>query len=220
MAKKKVSAQADGPSTAGSTTGRPTATRPPTDPAQRLIDAALALALRQRWSRTGMAEIAAEAGLPLDVAYAQFRSKTALLDGFMRRVDRAVLAGATGDDTATVDIATARRDRLFDTLMRRFDALQPHKDALRAILGDGRGDPSLVLNGIGLLRSMAWMLEASGITAAGWRGGLRAHLLVGIYLPVLRVFFDDASPDLARTMATLDRLLRRSERFLAGVGGA
>lgn len=204
MPKKKMPAQNREVQTGGAQT----------DPAQRLIDAAFALALRQGWSRTGMADIAAEAGLPLHEAYAQFRSKPAILDGFQRRIDQAVLADLAKEDQSSVGDGTVRRDRLFDTLMRRFDALQPHKEALRAILRDAMGDPLLLLSGIGVLRSMAWMLEASGIKTAGWRGLLRAQVLVGLYVSVLRVFFDDASPDLARTMATLDRQLRRNERLL------
>lgn len=184
------------------------------DPAQRLIDAAFALARRQGWSRTGMADIAAEAGLPLHEAYALFPSKSCILDGFRRRIDQAVLTDLGKEEAAAQGDGTARRDRLFDTLMRRFDALQPHKEALRAILRDAVGDPFLLLSGLGLLRSMAWMLEASGIRTTGWRGLVRAQLLAGLYLTVLRVFFEDASPDLGKTMAALDRQLRRSERLL------
>lgn len=195
----------------------------PIEPAQRLVDAALNLAARQRWSRTGLAEIAAEAGMPLHEAYAQFRSKPAILDGFMRRIDAAVLAGAAADDAvlggkkngeARPEGATAARDRLFDILMRRFDALAPYREGLRGIVRDSVGDPASLLAGAGLLRSMEWMLEASGVAVAGWRGRLKVPALAALYLSVFRVFLDDESPDLAKTMATLDRQLRRAERML------
>lgn len=203
------------------------------DPARRLVDAALGLAARQPWSRTGLAEIAAEAGLPLNEAYGLYRSKPAILDGFMRRIDAAVLAGVAADDAVTgakpngespAENATAARDRLFDTLMRRFDTLAPYRQGLRGILRDSVGDPASLVAGAGLLRSMAWMLEASGITVAGWRGRFRVPALAALYLSVWRVFLDDESPDLARTMATLDRHLRRAEKMLgiaaAPTGGA
>jgi len=187
-----------------------TATKTEASTKDRLVDAALILAGRQGWQRTGLAEIAAEAGLSLAETYDAAPSKLALLAAFHRRIDRAALAGG-GDAEASA------RDRLFDALMRRFDALAPHRPALRAILRDSRGDPALLFGAAALVQSMSWMLEASGVPAAGLVGRLRAALLSGLYLWVLRVFFDDDSTDLAKTMAALDRQLRRSETIL-GIG--
>ncbi len=180
----------------------------------RLVDAALRLAARQGWRAIGVAAIAAEAGLPLDRAYAACPSRLAILAAFHRRIDRAALAGAAIESDASP------RDRLFDILMRRFDALQPHKTALRAILRDSVGDPAALLDVSAVLRSMAWMLEAAGISAAGWRAGLRTPLLVGLYFLVLRDFLDDDSVDLAKTMAALDRRLRRAQSLLGIAGTA
>jgi AcrR family transcriptional regulator len=177
------------------------------EPVDRLIDAALTLAERQGWRRTGLAEIAAEAGLPLDQAYAACPTKLGLLARFHRRIDRAALAGA-------VEAGEASRDRLFDTLMRRFDALAPHRGALRSMLRDSLGDPAALLGLPALVCSMGWMLERAGLSAAGWRGRMRAHLLAGLYMSVLRVFLEDDSADLAKTMAALDRGLRGAERWL------
>jgi AcrR family transcriptional regulator len=200
---------------AGAKKGRgKAAARPAAEPADRLLDAALRLAARQGWRRTGLAEIAAEAGLPLDEAYAACPSKLALLARFHRRIDRAALAGAGAGDAEDTP-----RDRLFEVLMRRFDALAPYRPALRAILRDGFGDPAALLGVPALLCSMEWMLERAGVPAAGWRGRLRAHLLAGLYGSVLRVFVDDDSADLAGTMAALDRRLRAMESWL-GLGKA
>jgi ubiquinone biosynthesis protein COQ9 len=183
---------------------------PAAEAADRLVDAALRLAGRQGWRRTGLGAIAAEAGLPLDEAHAACPSKLALLARFHRRIDRAALAGTSAADEPP-------RDRLFDALMRRFDALAPHREALRAILRDSMADPAALLGLPALLRSMGWMLERAGVSAAGWRGRCRAKLLTGLYLSVLRVFLDDDSADLARTMAALDRRLRAMESWL-GLG--
>ena len=188
---------------------------PPADrsPEARLIDAALTLAARQGWRRTSLAEIADEAGLKLHEAYALHRSKGAILLAFTRRIDAAVLAGAD----ATGDSA---RERLFDTLMRRFDALRPYKDGVRAILRDSVGHPAALLGLPVLRRSMAWMLEASGISTAGCRGRLASDATVALYLSVLRVFLADDSEDLGRTMAALDRALRRAESLCRFVPAA
>jgi AcrR family transcriptional regulator len=180
-------------------------------PEERLIDAALALAERKGWRRTGLAEIAEEAGVSLAEAYALHRGKGAILRAFQRRIDAAALAGLGGDR------GESARERLFDLLMRRFDALKPHKAAVRAILRDSVGQPLSILGLLGLERSMRWMLEAAEISTSGCAGRLMVHFTGALYLSVLRVFLSDDSEDLGKTMAALDRGLRRGEslcRFL------
>jgi AcrR family transcriptional regulator len=184
-------------------------------PEDRLIDAALALAERHGWRRTGLAEIAAEAGLTLPEAYALHRGKGAILRAFQRRIDQAALAG-----TAHASGESAR-ERLFDLLMRRLEALKPHKPAVRAILRDSIGHPAAIFGIAGLGRSMRWMLEGAGISTGGCAGRLLVHLTAALYLNVLRTFLGDDSEDLGRTMAALDRGLRQGEqmcRFLPGRG--
>jgi hypothetical protein len=107
------------------------------------------------------------------------------------------------------------RDRLFDLLMRRFDALQPHKPALDVLRRELPGDPITALcAGASLLGSMRWMLEAADIPTGGWRGAVAVRLASAAYLSAMRVWQRDDSPDLARTMAALDARLRRIERWL------
>ena len=86
-----------------------------------VIDTALALAAERGWRDLSLVEIAAAAKLPLSKLYPHYPSKTAILDAFMRRTDAAVLAEETEPEGSA-------RDRIFDVLMRRFDALQPHRD--------------------------------------------------------------------------------------------
>jgi len=179
------------------------------DPAARIVDAALALAAREGWRRVSLAAIAAEAGMSVLELYAVYRSKAAILDGFHRRIDAAALTGVDS-------VADERpRDRLFDIVMRRFDALSPHKDAVAAVARDAVADPLAALCGVpSLLNSMSWMLEAAGVSASGWIGRARVKLLLGIYLSVFRVWLSDDSPDMTRTMAALDSRLRHAERCL------
>ena len=175
-----------------------------------VVEAAFALAAARGWRHVALADIAAEAGLSLADLYAAFPDKRAILSFFGARIDAKVLAG-TGEDMA----GESRRDRLFDLLMRRLDALAPHRAGVRALLADARRDPLFALAGAPrLLRSMAWTLEAAGIPTAGIGGVLRAKLLAGLYLSILRVWVDDDTPDMATTMAALDGRLRQTERFL------
>ena len=172
----------------------------------------LACITRQGWRRLSLADIAAEAGIPILQVYRVFPSKPAILCGFFRRIDEAVLA-------APLDSAPDERprDRVFDLLMRRFDALTPYRGAVEALGRDLPADPFAALAaGAGLLRSVRWMLEAAGISGQGLSGAVAVKLTAGAYLATLRTWLRDESPDLAPTMAALDRRLRNIERWYGG----
>jgi len=180
-----------------------------------IIDAAMTLAGTNGWRRTGLADIAAEAGLSLAELYGRFRSKGAILDAFVQRIDRETLAGA---DKIASDDTTSVRDRLFDLIMRRFDALAPHKAAVASLARDLPASPMAALcTGGRLCRSMAWMASVAGVSTSGPLGLLRIKGLVAVYLYVMRVWLHDDSDDHAKTMSALDAALRRAEMFAQSV---
>ena len=188
-------------------------TAPAASDSDRIIDAALACIARQGWRRLSLADIAAEAGLPILGVYRLYSSKPAILCAFFRRIDEAVLAAPLDSEPDE-----RPRDRVFDLLMRRFDALTPYRAALEVLGRELPTDPLAALAaGAGLLRSMRWMLEAAGISGEGLGGVLAVKLTAAVYLATLRVWLRDESPDLAPTMAALDRRLRGIERWY-GIG--
>ncbi|PWR20015.1 TetR family transcriptional regulator [Zavarzinia compransoris] len=175
-----------------------------------VIAAALALAAEQPWSGVGLAAIAARAGLPLVDLYPDLQSKTAILRAFARRIDRLVLAG---EDESL--LREPPRDRLFDVLMRRFEALAPWRAGLRSIVAAERRDPLEALRRVpDFLASMRWMTAAAGLDGDGIAGFIHRRGAEAVFLAVLPVFLADESEDLARTMAALDRQLTRGDRIL------
>ena len=186
---------------------KPTAKKTVTD--DQIIDAALELAATDGWSKVGMAAIGETAGVGVADLYVRFPSKLAVLTAFMRRVDAQVLAGAS-----TVDKDGAATDRLFDVLMMRFDALAPHKAAVRSILNGVPNDPLAVLCAMPQLRrSFKWMLIAAGVPAEGMRGEIVTKAVLAVWLSAVRVWLKDDDPDLSRTMASLDRNLKRAAQW-------
>ena len=176
---------------------------------RHVIDTAMKLAAERGWRDLSLAEIADAAKLPLSKVYPVFPSKTAILGAFWRQIDAAVLAA----EEAGAREGSAH-DRLFDALMRRFDALRPYREALGNIVCAEAGDPVSALCALcRLKRSMACMLEAARLSATGLRGALRVKALGLAYLATLRVFLRDDSPDMAATMAALDRNLSHLGRL-------
>ena len=177
------------------------------DEAGVALAAALRLAGEEGWRAVTLARVAEEAGLALDRMRALYPSRAALLDAFARSIDQAVLAGGP------VEGASSARERLFEVMMRRFDALRPHRRAVRAIAA--AGDPCAMLAGAARLHaSMGWMLEAAAISSSGLGGSMRSAALAAIHLDLLRLWLNDDSDDMASTMAALDRRLARAEALM------
>jgi AcrR family transcriptional regulator len=159
------------------------------------------------WPGLTMGRLAAESGLSLAVLRERFPSRLDPLVLHGRRVDAAVLAGTVPGQGG------AARDRLFDVLMRRFDAMQPHRAGILRFLRDMRRDPSLAaLLGPQLSLSMRWMLDAAEIGGEACRRRAMALGLVAVWLAAVRAWAEDDSEDLGPTMAALDRVLDRAEQ--------
>ncbi|HLY47377.1 MAG TPA: TetR family transcriptional regulator [Stellaceae bacterium] len=175
----------------------------------RLVDAALRLIAQEGWQRLSMAAIAAEAGLPILQLYRQLPAKPAILCAFARRMDELVLA-----PPLEAEAGERPREIVFDLLMRRFDALQPYRAALEVLGRELPSDPAAALAAAAaLLRSIAWTLEAAGISTQGIAGIVATKLTAGVYAMTLRGWLRDETPDLGPTMAALDRRLRGIERW-------
>jgi AcrR family transcriptional regulator len=181
-----------------------------TPSADTVVDAFLRLIAERGFAEVTLRDVAIAADTGLADLYRLYPDKIALASAFMARIDAVVLASTPrqADPEETV------RDRLFDVMMRRYDALRPHRDALRAIRRAGSGDPLLALAlGPSLRRSMSAMLEAASLSSEGLSGALRQNGLLAIHYAVSRVFDRDESLDLSKTMAALDSRLKMAEKW-------
>jgi AcrR family transcriptional regulator len=180
------------------------------DPDRAVIDATLALIAERGWRGLALSDIARAAEVPLSQLYARFGSKAAILAAFMAEIDAAVMEGAT-----EIEPDEPARERMFDVLMRRYDLLRPHREALARLAEDLARDPlGALAMAKAARRSMAATREAAGIASDGFDGAVRQNGLLAVHLPVMRVFLADDSPDLAPTMAALDRRLKAAEGWL------
>jgi len=181
-----------------------------TSPKEAVLDAFLRLVGEKGYAEVTLRDVAAAAGLGLAELYRLYPDKVALVSAFMARIDAEVLAGTpTG-----VDPEETARDRLFDVMMRRYDALKSHRQALHTVRRAATRDPLLALAiGPALRRSMALMLEAASLSSDGLRGALRQNGLMAIHHAVWRVFDQDETADLSKTMAALDSRLKTAERW-------
>lgn len=176
----------------------------------RAVDAFLTLIADKDYAGVSLRDVAGAVGIGLADLYRLHPDKPALVAAFLARIDSQVLAGTP----SAVDPEETPRDRLFDVMMRRYDALRPHRSALRALRRASQHDPVLALAlATPVRRSLAAMLEAASLASDGLSGAVRQNGLLVIHHAVLRVFDSDETTDLSKTMAALDSRLKTAERW-------
>jgi ubiquinone biosynthesis protein COQ9 len=178
-------------------------------PKGRLIAAAMRLADTRPWAEITLIDIAEAAGVSLADLKTSVASKPELIAAFMTAVDDAVVKSAVARD-----VSQPPRDRLFEVIMGRFDLLMPYKTALKSIAAGRTADPGLIRP---FLASQHWMLQAAGIGTDGTQGTMRVLGLGSLYAAIFQTWLNDDDPGMAKTMASLDRRLRRGEQTLTTI---
>ena len=186
----------------------------PADPRGKIVDALMELAGEQRFEDISIRDICEKAGVTLADFRDSFPSKGAALAGFIRRMDRAVL------ERDVEELADeGPRERLFDILMRRLDAMTPYREGLREVSAWLRREPAAALAINSVVRgSMRFMLEAAGIEVDdGAVGAIKLQGLALAWARIVAVWLDDEEPGLSKTLVELDRQLGRGERAVKGL---
>ncbi len=169
-----------------------------------LVAAAFKLAATQAWQDVRMADIAAEAAVPLSQVAGIVGGKADILRLYGRQLDARMLSSLE-----TEPVEGTPHDRVFDILMRRLELMDPDKAAIRSMVEA----PAASLAGYAtlagsLLQSQDWVLSAAGLEDSGMRGAMKTTGLAFVYVRALRTWVNDDDAGLAKTMAQLDRSLR------------
>lgn len=182
-----------------------------TTPRGRIGSAALTLAGERPWADVTLMDIAVAANVSLVDLRKAFGSKGQIVGVIMRAFDDQVLAKA-----GAVTDGQGKRDQVFEVVMSRFDAMLPHKAAIKSIAAAGSVDTAMIMP---FLNSQRWMLAAAGIDVDGPGGLVRSAGLGAVYKQVFDIWTADDDPGMSRTMAALDSRLRRGEQTLGTLEG-
>ena len=173
-----------------------------------LLQAAFAQIAEVGWAGWSPKALAAATGYDLAEVYDVFPNPAALARRLGERLDRAMLA-IPGDELKGL----SHRERLFELFMRRFDAMAPFKPGLERLTREARGEPELLLTSVCTLDRMAgWLIELAELPYRGLQARLARRALMLAYARLFSVWLEDETPDLATTMAELDKRLDQLER--------
>ena len=205
-----------------STTRRPYAARVPANVRrEQLLDAAIAVIVRDGYAGVSVDAIAREAGVTRPVVYGVFDGLEPLLLALLDRQEARALAQlheAMSDDTALV---TAPEEFMVDTAVRMIDAITSDPHTWRPILLAPSGTPEVVRERIErdreqVRRQVGRLLEVG----LALRGGphvdveVASHAVVAVLEHFGRLLLDDP-----RRFDT-DRLVTAIRGLLAAIGPA
>ena len=177
-------------------------------PMAQILDAALNEVAAVGWRHLSLEAVARRAGMSLGDVLLHVPTTAHILARFADHIDQVALSAVKD-----VDHTQSVRDRLFDLLMRRFDALQQHRAGVVALMTGVMREPGeLAMLMARLSRSMTATLSAAGLAPHGLRGLAQIMGLKAVYLSALRAWQKDESSDMAKVMAALDRSLGYAER--------
>jgi hypothetical protein len=177
-----------------------------------LARAALSLAAATPWREVTLARLAEAAGRPLSDFYGASLGEA--VDCVDEAFDRAIADGPALDPGQSV------RDRLFDLIMRRFEAMEAHRAAVSAMEAGADRDPILLAAAHQRhVRCARWVLALAGLEADGMSGQARAQGLGVIIGQARAAWRGDDAGDFSKTMASLDKNLRRAEEMFGRWAG-
>lgn len=182
---------------------------------QKILQTFLSLLAEHSYDDVSLPLIAETAKVKLSDMRGAYGSKLELVAAFAKMIDTKVL------DERDEDMGDQPpRDRLFDILMSRIDALAEHKDAVKALHKAARRDPALALDFNRIeVRSQKWMLIAAGIEVSGVKGGVVAQGLAIAFSRVVGTWLDETDEGMPRTMAKLDKELDNGSSFMKRLDG-
>ena len=177
------------------------------DQIDSIVDTALSLASKGKWEDVTLGDVSDVTKIPMPEIVNAVGTKFGILSLYLRRLDAETLANLDHDTTDA-----SIRERIFDTLLCRLDAMDVHKTAIDSIIRATLQDPLVTWHSAQLLgRSLTYMLEVSGVSSSGISGFSRISGLGIIYLRTLQIWLTDDSADMSKTMAELDKRLRQAE---------
>lgn len=186
---------------------KPQSTENSTKIRNRVLSAALDVAASYPWEFVAMSQIADSAGVTVGDVTSHFPSKTDIVAAIINELDVEV-----EEAFSVIDEDAPMRDRLFDVLMERIELANQNRAAHISFFKSFGWTKDATCADITLLKSsMTRMAKCAGMETEGLFAGIHLTGLSLAYLWVLLTWVNDASPDLGKTMAELDKTLGRAE---------
>lgn len=177
---------------------------------EKLIILGFKLIEKKGWSYFSLKSLAKENKSDLESIKIFFKNKSQFLESFSEMIDNKVLANIDKDEFNKNSI----KDNLFELIMLRFENLNHYKTGLKILLSDLKKSP-VELKKImkKVFDSMDLFLEIANVKNNYLMDFIKVNIIFIIYSYVFKVWLDDQSSEMSKTMAELDKWLSKAEFY-------
>jgi ubiquinone biosynthesis protein COQ9 len=170
----------------------------------QVLKSALDLISEKGWKSFDVEYLSPLLSVPIQDIYEILPHKTDLLPLFHQHAEAALYSSLQQEDL----LATSPKERIFELFLLKFEILEPYKPGLQRLCQEIWCDPkTIVSEGKAHHDSMETLVKFAGISTEGPLGFLKTKILLGIYLATFRIWLQDPSPHMEKTMAFLDQNL-------------
>ena len=177
---------------------------------EKLIILGFKLIEKKGWSYFSLKNLAKENKSDLESIKIFFKNKSQFLESFSEMIDNKVLANIDKEEFNKNSI----KDNLFELIMLRFENLNHYKTGLKILLSDLKKSP-VELKKImrKVLDSMDLFLEIANVKNNYLMDFIKVNIIFIIYSYVFKVWLDDQSSEMSKTMVELDKWLSKAEFY-------
>ena len=174
-----------------------------------ILDKIFSNIARDGWTKFSLLQFSKTQKISIQDLKTFFRNKDHILERFSKMIDHKVESNIDIEEMKS----TSNKDNLFELIMLRLEAMQTYKVALRNILSSAKEQP-IILKKLSknIINSLDFYLELSSYYDDTPVDFLKKNAIFFIYSLTFRVWLNDESDDLSKTMAELDNFLSMADK--------
>tara|TARA_B100000035_G_C20964516_1_gene538119 strand:- start:482 stop:1066 length:585 start_codon:yes stop_codon:yes gene_type:complete len=174
-----------------------------------ILDKAFSVIAKEGWIDFSLLRFSKTQKISMKNLKTFFRNKDEILERFTKMIDYKVESNFDFEEMK----GTSKKDNLFELIMLRLEAMQPYKVALRNILSSAKERPVILKKlSKNIINSLDFYLEVSSYYDDTFVDFLKKNAIFFIYSLTFRVWLNDESDDLSKTMAELDKFLSMADK--------
>jgi len=174
-----------------------------------ILDKIFTSIARDGWTKFSLLQFSKTQKISIQDLKSFFRNKDHILERFSKMIDHKVESNIDIEEIKS----TSNKDNLFELIMLRLEAMQTYKQALRNILATVKEQPVILKKlSKNIINSLDFYLEISSYYDGTPVDFLKKNAIFFIYSLTFRVWLNDESDDLSKTMAELDKFLSMADK--------
>jgi len=162
------------------------------------------------WNDFSLEKLAKEKSIKMEDLNFFFKDETKLIESFSEMIDEQVIKEVDLNEFNENSV----KDNIFELIMIRFEKLSPYKKSLDILLKQLRSKPKILKKlAKKIFNSLDLFLEISNAKSNYVFDFLKLNIMFIIYGYTFKIWLEDDSEDMGKTMAEVDKWLSEAEGY-------